>query len=78
MVADTELSRHPPRPPQLVPSKSDVEKAREYKDQLAALAAPICELMTKAKSEGILMSYSLQPDATGRFFINMLSAVKEL
>jgi hypothetical protein len=58
--------------------KGDVEKAREYKDQVAELAKPICDVLTRAKKEGIVITYSLSSDATGNYFIAQLSAIKEL
>lgn len=75
MSVQPEISR---TAPELTIVKTDVDKAREYKEQLAELAKPICELLTKAKKEGINISYNLSPDAIGNYFISQLSATKEL
>ena len=58
--------------------KGDIEKAKEYKQQVADLAKPICDVLTKAKKEGIIIAYSVQADAMGNYFLAQLTATKEL
>ena len=78
MVADTDLTR-PPRPTQLNIVKGDVDKALEYRTELAELLAPICELFTKAKREDkIDLSFQISPDALGKFFVGDLKVLKNL
>jgi hypothetical protein len=78
MSDSTSASPYVPNVAQLVAIKGDAEKAKEYKDKLAKLCEPICELLTEAKRENIVLAHALQADATGRFFVAMLSAHKEL
>ena len=77
MTADSELARNPPRPT-LTTVKGDVEKAQDYKKRLAELLQPVCDLVTEAKRDGIILNYQCMNDATGRQFVSSLSALKEL
>lgn len=58
--------------------KTDVEKAAEYKRKLSEKLSEVCTLYTDAKREGIMLSFQLQFDAMGRFFVGQLMATKEL
>ena len=59
-------------------SKTDAEKATEYKKQLGEALKPICEIMGAAKRDNIMLSWSIQHDALNRFFLASLMATKEL
>jgi hypothetical protein len=79
MTADTDMTRHPPRPvATLATAKTDVQKAAEYKEQLSEVFPRICEIMTAAKREGITITWSIQVDAMGKAFVSALSASRDL
>jgi hypothetical protein len=63
---------------QLPVVQGDREKGRIYKERLAVLLQPVCELLTEAKREEILLTFQLQQDALGRSFVGSLVAHKEL
>lgn len=65
-------------PTHLTTVKTDLEKAREYKERLSAIFPGVCDIMTDAKREGILISWSIVPDAMGKFFVAQLTATKDL
>jgi hypothetical protein len=64
--------------PLLSTVKTDVQKAKEYKSRLALPLASICEIMTEARLEGILISWNVTADAMGKFFVAQLTATKDL
>lgn len=78
MVADNDPSKAPAAIPTLVPNKSDTERAAGYREALMEALQPTCEIMTKAHRDGINISWTVQPDAMGRFFVAQLATSKEL
>lgn len=65
--------------PQLDVVEGDVAKAAAYKKELAEILQAACDVITRAKQKDkITLGFALQFDATGRQFISVLSATKEL
>jgi hypothetical protein len=64
------------RPLQAV--ETDVEKAVRFKKELGESVEKICEIITRAKRDGIVLSFSTQQDALGKTFIAALNAFREL
>lgn len=63
----------------LITNKTDSEKAKVYKEKLASLLQPICDLMTEAKkTDNIILGFQLQMDGMQRTFISNVAATKEL
>lgn len=62
----------------LVTTKSDEERAAEYKAQMRAAADKVCEIVTAAKRDGILISWQMSWDAAGRAFVSSVDSMKPL
>ena len=63
---------------QLSVVQGDREKARLYKERLATLLQPICDLFTEARREDIMLNFVVQQDAMHRSFVGSITAHKEL
>lgn len=59
-------------------SKSDEERAAEYKAALRAHAEGICAVMTAAKKDGIMIGWEIGWDAAGRAFVQSINSMKPL
>jgi hypothetical protein len=57
--------------------KTDADKAKEYKEQLAELLKPVCVLMDAAKKDKLDFVFNIQPDAMGRHFVGVLKMQRE-
>ncbi len=63
----------------MLATKSDSEKAVEYRERLGKLFVPVCELLTEAKlKDGLDVGFSITTDAMGRSFVNVLKVTREL
>ncbi len=58
--------------------ETDQEKAAKLKTEIASALGQICEVMTRAKKEGIIIAFQIQTDALGHSFVANLTASKEL
>jgi len=62
----------------LVTTKSDDERAAALKAALRVHAEKLCEVITTARRDGILLSWQLGWDAAGRAFVQSIDAMKPL
>jgi hypothetical protein len=62
----------------LAPVKTDVEKAREYRERIGALLQEVCKIVTDARHNGIIINYACASDGLGNQFIASLTTTKEL
>lgn len=58
--------------------KTDIEKAREYRERMLVPLQEICKVVSEAKRDGIIISYQTAADGLGNQFIANLSTLKEL
>jgi hypothetical protein len=65
-------------PVTLVPTKSDVERAREIRDELVSALTPVTEILTRARREGFQLQFQFGPNAFGQVTLNSLEIVKLL
>ena len=47
---------------------TDAVIALEIRDQLSPLLDQVCDVMSKAKADGMMVAWSIQPDSFGRKF----------
>jgi hypothetical protein len=81
MVADTELTRNPPRPTptlSVVEGENDAAKAARYKEELAKAGDAVCKIITAAKRDGLTLTWGTAVDGMGNIFVAQISASKEL
>lgn len=64
--------------PRLERVETDLEKARKYKERLKPLLRQVCDVLSEAKRDNIIINYQTTQDATGNHFISLLTALKEL
>lgn len=62
----------------LVMAKSDEQRAAEYKTLVRDQLAPLCETLTRARADGIVLSWALGVDQAGRLFVQSIDSVKPL
>lgn len=65
-------------PVRLTATKSDAEKATEYKQALGEKLAEACSIITAAKRDGIIIQFQIGTDALGKSFVGDLKALREL
>lgn len=58
--------------------KSDEQRAAEYKVEVRKLVESICDVMTAARREGLVLSWQIGWDAAGRAFVHTVDSVKPL
>lgn len=63
-------------PIQLIPNKSDWDKAQEYKQRAAEAAQPFIDVLTEASKEGFKFQISFGENAFGQVIIQQLQLVK--
>ena len=57
---------------------TDEERAAEHKAALREHAEKICEVMTAARREGVMLSWNIGWDVAGRAFVQSVDAMKPL
>lgn len=62
----------------LAPGKSDRQLAEEYRVQLQVVAAPLIDLLNKAKGDGLSIGFNFAPDNYGRVVMKDINVVKPL
>lgn len=62
----------------LVPGKSDQQKADEYRDEIRAALTSVCEIMGRARRDGLVVTFNLGLDGFGRDQIANLQISKPL
>jgi hypothetical protein len=64
---------------QLVPGKSDIELAQEYRQKLLDLLEPVTVVINEARGKGLIISFGYSPpDAFGRQSLAQLDINKKL
>lgn len=58
--------------------KTDKQKADDYRAQIIAALGDACEIMNKARADGMVISFNLGPDQYGRTSVQNLGVVKPL
>ena len=63
----------------VIPLRTDAVAAKSIRDELMPLLESVCEIMARAKADGLMVSWTLQPDSFGRKFrVTEISIVKPL
>jgi len=63
---------------QLTPTKSDTEKAQDYKAEITPVLEQACRIISSARREGLDINFALGPDQFGVQRIQMLTITKSL
>jgi hypothetical protein len=65
--------------PKIVPGKSDLELAQEYRQKLLDLLEPVTVVINEARGKGLIISFGYSPpDAFGRQSLAQLDINKKL
>lgn len=67
-----------PEPVALNPRPTDKELADRYRAELGPALDQVADIFSRAKSDGLIISFSIAADARGRSHVSMLTVVKEL
>jgi hypothetical protein len=59
-------------------SKSDEQRAAEHKAALRVHAEKVCEVVTAAKRDGIMIGWEMGWDPAGRAFVQAINTMKPL
>jgi hypothetical protein len=57
---------------------SDVDKAARARAEITPLLEKICEILNRAKADGLIVSFNCSPDQYGRYKIVDIGIVKPL
>lgn len=58
--------------------RTEKQKADDYRTQIVAALADACEIMNRARADGLVISFNLGPDQYGRTSVQNLGVVKPL
>lgn len=59
-------------------TKSDSEKAAEYRAKLVPLLEHACAILNSARSEGLIVGFNVNPDQYGRHRIQAIDVTRPL
>ena len=65
--------------PRIVPGKSDIDLAQDYRQRLLELLEPVTVVINEARTKGLIISFGYSPpDAFGRQSLAQLDVTKKL
>jgi hypothetical protein len=59
-------------------TKSDADKAKEYKAELRTRLEEVCAILNRANADGLVLGFNITRDGFGRNVIGALDATKPL
>lgn len=90
MVADTELTRNPPRPEKEPTDlcgdfariarsvKTDADIAQDLRDEITPHLADMCKILDKARAAGLKVEFQVAQDSFGRHVVPPVMITKAL
>ncbi len=58
--------------------RTDAEKAAAYRIEVAAHLAVVCEVLNRARKDGLVVSFQIGPDPYGNSSVQSIGVVKPL
>lgn len=62
----------------LVPMKTDADLAAAFRAELAPLMDQVCDILNRARKEGLILNFNVAPDQFGRVRVAEVSVVRPL
>lgn len=58
------------------PIMADRELAAQYRDELARSLQPVLEVLDRAKAQGLILGFNIQPDVIGRNAVQQITVAR--
>lgn len=58
--------------------KSDADLAKAYRDEMRAALGPVCDILQRARNDGLVIGWNISPDQYGRINVPNIDVTKPL
>lgn len=62
----------------IVPTASDADRAKAYREEVASLLAPVVAAVERARLDGLQIAFNVGPDDFGRMSLKTINISKPL